>query len=253
MNRTTLKYIILTISIIGVFTSCEYIHNLMDEGDISEQIIHVGEVNQIIADASCRIVLHNNESEVVFIKGINRLIENLDLNNDGGTLTISHSKKAYLQKSKLIEIGLSARHLNRITANMAIELEAPETIIAKNFVLIMNGGAKFAEIDLSIDCDNLTLNVYGNNNIGNYYLRGNSNTSSFNLEGSVNIDALALESSRVQVQHKSIGSCKVRPASSLSVKTYSSGNTYYIGDAIVDHERIIVSYLHNTGEVIKLD
>ncbi|MBS2210225.1 DUF2807 domain-containing protein [Carboxylicivirga mesophila] len=248
-----LIYIALSLTTLLLFAACEYIHNLMDDGDITQQEQMIGPIHHIVADAPCRIVLHNNETNQVLIKGVNRLLDDLELSTNNGTLTIEHNKKNFLQKSKLIEIGISARHLNKITANMAIEIEAPETIKADQFAMIVNGGAKFAEISLNLDCQSVTLNVYGNNNIGNYYIGGNSANSSFTLEGSVNIDASELRSNTVKVIHKSIGSCKVFPVTSLQVYTYSSGNTYYKGQPAIEHERIKVSYLQNTGNVIKID
>ncbi len=245
--------LILSILFSGLLTSCDYIHNLMDDGDITEQSITVGTIKQIIVDAPCRIVLHNGESDVVLIKGMNRLLEELELVTDNETLSIQHAKKNYLQKSRLIEIGISARHLNKITANMATELIATEPIETEQLTIIMNGGSKFSEINLDIECHTMALHVYGINNIGNYYIGGLCNTSSFTLEGSVNIDAFNLESASVNVAHKSIGSCKVSPSDNLKVHTYSSGNTYYKGQPTIEHERIKVSYLHNTGNVIKIE
>ncbi|WP_439185267.1 GIN domain-containing protein [Carboxylicivirga taeanensis] len=249
-----LKFVnlLFTACLLYFLTSCDYIHNLMEQGDITEQTIDIGQIRHIIADAPCRIILHNSESNIAFIKGYNNLIEDLELLTENGTLSITHKRKNYLQKSKLIEIGLSANYLNRLTANCALELEAPEVIKTEQFTMIMNGGAKFAEIELNLDCLHVVLNVFGRNNIGNYHLGGKSHSTSLTMEGSVNIDALNLESHSVNVVHKSIGNCKVCPVASLNVKTYSSGNTYYRGNPDIIHERIKVNYLQNTGNIIQI-
>ena len=233
--------------------SCEYISNLTETGILVSQEQAVGEIRHIIANSPCRILLHNTESKQIQIEGYDNLLENLRIDYRNDSLIINHSKKNYLQKSKLINIHISARHLKRFIANMAIELSAPETLIADDFSMVMNGGAKYAEIELDVNCNTLRLTVYGNNNIGNYYLSGSSTNVNFALEGSVNIDALTLKSQHAHITHKSIGDCKVSVSTTLKVKSYSSGNTYYKGDAEVIHERITIPYLQSTGRVIKLN
>jgi hypothetical protein len=212
-----------------------------------------GDIKSIIIDAPVRIILHNNKSDKIFITGTKRLINDLELKTNNETLTIKHNKKNYIQKSKLIELNISAKYLQHITANMAFEMIAPEVIKTDDLLMIINGGAKFAEIELNVDCKRLTLNIYGNNNIGNYLIGGQAESSHFSMEGSVNINALDFECENVHVTHKSIGKCKVQSSSLLTVKTYSSGDTYYKGNPKIVHEYINVPYLQATGKLIKID
>ncbi|TRX72020.1 GIN domain-containing protein [Carboxylicivirga sp. M1479] len=253
MNQYTPLKITLLVAVCMLLGSCEYIQNLMGDDEVIDQTMELGIISHIVADAPCRIVLHNKESNIVSISGQKRLVDNLELSTDDGALTISHTKKNFLQKSKLIEIGISAKHLTRLTANMAIELEAPETIKADHFTMLINGGAKFAEIELDLYCQSIQLRVHGNNNIGNYHLSGLTNQAFIVLEGSVNVDALKLITSNCKIKHMSIGSCKVHASTNLKVDTYSSGNTYYQGGAVVSHQCIKVPYLNCTGKVINLD
>ncbi|WP_289054439.1 GIN domain-containing protein [Carboxylicivirga marina] len=239
--------------LIVLFTSCEYINNLMGNDEIIHETQTVGQITSIVVDAPVRLVLHNRETNEAMIKGGNRLVENLLLSVDDGILYIEHEKKNYLQKSKLIELGLSANYISKITANMAFELIAPERIVSESFAMVVNGGAKFAEIELNLECNNISLNVYGNNNIGNFYLGGTANKGSFTLEGSVNINALDLDCQDVNVKHKSIGSCKVHAQSKLNVTTYSSGDTYYKGSPIIHHQKVQVPYLNCSGKLIQID
>ncbi|MCU4157888.1 DUF2807 domain-containing protein [Carboxylicivirga sp. A043] len=247
------KYISLSIVLILALTSCEYIDNLTDEGEIIQSSQTTGTIQNIVIDAPVRIALHNNESDEILIKGNCRLVDGLELVTDNEMLTIKHSKKFYIQKSKLIELDISAKYLKGIKANMAFELIAPETIHTDNFIMTINGRAKFSEIELDINCKKLTINIYGNNNIGNFYFSGNTISSYFTLEGSVNIDALDLVCDKTIVKHRSIGSCKVYPSDNLTVKTYSSGDTFYKGNPVIQHEYIKVPYLKCSGQLIKID
>lgn len=233
--------------------SCEYINNLTKDGQSISYDLELGAIQYIITDAPCRIVLNNSETNNITVTGIDYLVDKLLLDYRNDSLIIDHSKRNYLQKSKLIEISVSAQNIKRFTANMAVELEAPETITAENFTMVMNGGAKFAEIDLDVFCNSINLAVYGNNNIGNYRLSGSSNTAKLTIEGSVNIDAVELKCEEANIIHKSIGTCSINAISILNVDSYSSGDTYYKGSPTVNHQRIKVPYLQSSGNVIHID
>ena len=247
-----MKYFI-PLLLITSLMGCSYIDNLTATGDIISKEISVPEFKQIVAEAPCNIFLQNGQSNTIRVEGYDYLLEDLKLESQDGILTITHPKKDYLQRSKLPTLYISAALLQGITANTPILLESSDTIKSNNFMLVVNGGAKFTEMDLIIKCQNLTLNVFGNNNIGNNKLSGQVKSANFSMEGSVNLDALDLSCEQVSVTHKSIGNCYTSPIETLKVSTYSTGNTFYKGEPQVEHIRIEVPYLTSSGEVIKMD
>lgn len=241
----------LLILCMGMLMSCEYINNLTQEGELVASQKEAGTIKYIVANAPCRLLLHNAETTFIDISGYDNLMEGLTVTYRNDSLIIDHSNKNYLQKSKLIEIKLSAQSLKSLTANMVIEVKGTDTIMLDELAMIINGGAKFSEIDLDVRASNISLHVYGNN-IGNFHLEGESTSSHYTIEGSVNINALDLACDQASIIHKSIGYCKVNTRSNLDVTTYSSGNTYYLGRAEVKHQRKEVSYMQSTGEVIQI-
>jgi len=243
----------LSLFLITSLWSCSYIDNLTASGDIISDDINVSEFKQLVANAPCNIFLQNSHSNTIRLEGFDYLLEDLKLESKDGILTISHPKKDYMQQSKLPTLYIGAEHLQKITANTPILLESSDTIKSNNFSIIVNGEAKFTEMDLIIKCQNLTLNVYGNNNIGNNKIAGQVKAANFTIEGSVNLDALDLSCEQVSVAHKSIGDCYTSPIETLKVSTYSTGNTFYKGEPQVEHIRIKVPYLISSGEVIKMD
>lgn len=239
-------------ALILLFYSCEYIDSLTQDGTHITTHQDVGDIKHIVVNSPIRIVLHNDQSHIVDISGYDNLINALKIAYRNDSLIIDHNKKDYLRKSQLIELRVSANHLQRVTAEMPIELTSNTEINFNNFSIVINGGAKFSEVNLNVNANSINLNVYGNN-IGNFLLSGTSQSSSFVLEGSVNINALDLVCEQSRITHKSIGDCKITAESKLNVKSYASGNTYYCGNAKVDHERLHVPYLQSTGNVIKID
>lgn len=243
----------LSLFLITSLWSCSYIDNLTASGDVISEDINVPEFKQLVADAPCNIFLQNGHSNTIRMEGFDYLLEDLKLESKDGILTISHPKKDYMQQSKLPTLYIGAELLQKITANTPILLESTDTIKSNHFSIIVNGGAKFTEMDLIIKCQKLTLNVFGNNNIGNNKLAGQVKSANFSIEGSVNLDALNLLCEQVSVAHKSIGDCYTSPIETLKVSTYSAGNTFYKGEPQVEHIRIEVPYLTSSGEVIKMD
>lgn len=247
------KYISLSILLILTLISCEYIDNLTDEGEIITSSQTTGVIQNIVIDAPVCIVLHNKESDEILIKGVRKLVDDLELITSNETLTIKHNKKEFIQKSKLIELDISAKQLTSLMAYSPVELRCSESLQLDNFIATIRGSAKFSEIDMSVNCSYFSLKVYGNNNIGNYLISGACQSSEFNLEGSVNINALDLTCKNSSVTHKSIGRCKVYPSDNLTIKTYSSGDTYYKGNPVIQHDYIKVPYLKCSGQLIKID
>lgn len=247
-----MRYLI-SLLLILICCQCTYIENLTADGDIITEELTVTSFSQLVAEAPCNIFLQNGTSNEITVEGYDYLLEELKIESKDGVLTISHPKKDYMQRSKLPTLFIKAAGLNRITAQTPILLESTDTIRSNSFTIVINGGAKFTESDLVIDCKNLTLNIYGNNNIGNNKLSGQVENVNFTMEGSVNIDALELKCNQSVVAHKSIGNCYIHPDTKLKVLTYSSGNTYYKGNPEVEHIRKEVPYLTSSGKVIKID
>ncbi len=243
--------LILFISI--VFSSCEYLDNLNESSDQITREFNHEPVKYIIIEAPCQIELQPDFSEKIYVDGYEHVISGVQLNFMNDSLVINHENKNYLQKSKLPVLRISASNLNRIVAFAPVQLETTETLFVSRLAITINGIATFSSANLSVDCSYFALHVYGTGNIGDYYVDGNSTETSLLLEGRVGINAQSLNSQRVKVVHKSIENCLVDSEESLKVNTYSTGNTLYTGNPVVEHEHIIVPYFSSTGDVIKLD
>lgn len=233
--------------------SCEYINNLTADGEIITSEFKHGTIQHIIVNAPCRIILHNSNTNQTDIEGYDYLLEDLELTYRNDSLIINHSKKDFLQRSKLINLNIPVINLQKFTANKTIQLNSSSPVEVNNLKLVFNGGAAFSEANLGINCNQMSLFVYGNNNIGDFHLNGKADKVYLILEGIVNIDALDIKCNEAEISHKSIGSCGINVTNTLNVKTYSSGNTYYKGDPAITHQRYEVQYLTPTGSVIKID
>ncbi len=244
----------LTIPIILLilFSACEYIDNLTESSAIITKTIVSSPIEKLTIEAPCKLVLNHKIQDIIIV-GQEHLINELILDNSESHLIIDHRAKDYLQNSKLIEIHVNADKLTNVTINRVINLVSDDIIHSNKLSVVVNGTAKFTEMDLELDNRSTVLMVYGYNNSGNFRLQGFSDSFSTNIEGSVNVYASDLLSTSVDVKHKSIGECRVYSQEVLKVETYSSGNTYYKGDPTsLSHQHIKVSKVEPSGQLIKL-
>jgi len=230
--------------------SCEYVNVLTAEGEIISQNKNMGTIKKIQVEASCRLILENSQSKIIQIDGYDYLVNGLKLKCDNEVLTIDHEHH-YLQKSKLIEIRIPAQLLQHITINTPCQIQCSETIDMDQFTLVVHGWGEFSETHLNTNCKHIGLYVYGKNNVGNYKFEGNTTSATYVLEGCVKVDARKLNCANVSITHKSTDYCKVYVNNQLTVKNFSSGNTYYYGDPVINFERVQVPYLKSTGKVVK--
>lgn len=244
----SIPYIFLLTLIMG----CDYLDNLTTSSERVTKEFYNDAVQEIIVNTPINLTL-SHQTKVISASGQKHLINDLILDYSDRVLTIDHPKRDYLQKSKLIEITINADMLSRITVNKVMNLKSEELISSENLNIVVNGTAKFTEFDIQLKNINTALFVYGYNNSGNYRLSGTCDNFQTNVEGSVNINASDLTSVNVKVKHKSIGMCKVHSQKKLDVETYSSGNTYYLGEpSSISHQQIQISRVKPSGQLIKL-
>ena len=242
---------IIFISII-LFVSCDYIEILTAKGNIEQKQINTGSIKQVVVDASCKLILTNEQGETINIEGVDYLVEGFSFKNNDGVLKIDHEHHL-LQKSKLVEVRIPAQLLNRITVNTPAQVLSEETIHLQNLSLVFNGRAQYSEAWLKIDCNKLHLAAYGYDNMGTFEFSGKAAEASFVLEGTILVEALKLECNKVNVTHKSIDDCMVNVKDRLDVKSYSAGNTYYYGSPEILFEHFDLPDMESSGGVIKLE
>ncbi|GEM_PF-6408074 len=248
------KYKTITLFLLAliVFQACEYIFYVNKESEVIRIHKDFGPISKVTIGASCRLVLSMEENTELTLIGQKHLLEGFEIEYSEGAIKISH-KTNTLQRKKLVEICISAKALQQITCTNACEITNYEPLEINTLTMTMNGSSEFTESDLDIHCQKLRINCYGNSNIGQHTLKGNVNELFMNLEGRIKVEALDLIVQKANVTNKSGYDCYLNIHELLTVKTYSSGNTFYKGDPELVHERYHVPYLNSTGEVIPYD
>jgi len=143
-----------------------------------------------------------------------------------------------------------ANALSRITCSKPCEIISQDLITVNNLSMVMNGSSEFTESDIDITCNKLSVFCYGNTNIGQHVFKGNINELYMKLEGRIKVNAMDLTVNKATIINKSAYDSYVNVKQQLTVNTYSTGNTFYIGNPEINHQRVHVPYLNSTGEVI---
>ncbi len=245
-----MKYLTILFLTIILF-SCDYIDNLNMESEVITKTYPAETVQKLIVNAPCKVTLVNNDTDIIIAEGQEHLVEDLIISTNNNILTINHSKKDYLQKSKLISLTINGKQLAEFETNSVMYLYSKDTIKGQNLNLVINGSAKFTDIDLLVKNATTNLSIFGINNVGEFILGGTSNSTNIIMEGSVNVYADNLKSNSVTIVQKSIGECKVFANKNLNAFTHSSGNIIYKGNPEVNIVRTESLIIPPTGKIIK--
>ncbi len=247
-----IRYLIICLTCVTSGYSCTYISHINKESEVVTREITINQITHITADASCHIILSNETDSKITLDGQEHLLKDYRIENTDGALKIWHINNV-IQKDKLVKITIPTSAVQYVVFNKPCEISTAEELNIDNLTLIMNGSSEFTESELFLNCNSLKLYCYGNINTGTHLLTGSTNELHLFLEGRIKVDALNFTSNKVYFTNKSSYDCYVNVTEQLHVKTYSTGDTFYNGDAEVTHEQIQVPYLNSTGKVIKLN
>ncbi len=249
MNKYCIAFLI---GVLVLLNSCSYIELLTAEGDIVQYKQEIDTLNKITIEVPCELVLSDSLTDKIWILAYDYLVDGLDMNYSEKHLTIDHQDYDVLQESQLIEVVVPGNQINRITVNNIAKITSCDSLQMGDVVFVMGGNAQYSEIDVSIDCNKLSLYAYCYGNIGTYQFEGKAYEAKYLIEGNISVYAENLECSNIDIIHKSYNDCYVRATEILDVDCYSKGDTYYYGDPELVFTRYDLVDMESTGELIHL-
>jgi hypothetical protein len=249
-----MKYIGFLIAMLSVcLTNCEYVANINDPGTKDSLTVAVGIIDNVVIEVPCRLVLTNNNGNILKASGCDYILEGYKYENEGQNLIISHKNAGLIQKEKMADIYISPSNVLYITANAPCIITSPDTLAINQLTIVVNGRGTYTETDMKVNCELLNLTVYGRSCQTSHLLEGNATASNFHIEGCTNIDASNLSSQIVTVTHQSVGDCKVWANQSLTATIYSTGNIYYKGNPSVALSKQKSAFLSAEGSFYHLE
>ncbi len=235
--------------IVFVFTafvlgSCELIVDVVTDDSTTEIVYEVNHpINRIILQADMDMEIAESTDSTIIISGPAPLLENMEITNNNGALTIDYTKsgswmydKPQLQfrMPKIEEIQLYA--FNNITCK--------DTLRTSNPYIYSDGTG-----DIYLKLNNQKLDVFGNN-ISNFYVSGKTENLSILCKYACSFKGAGLIANNVSVDSYCSNDQIVHPVDSLSCKIRLTGDIYYVNSPaklIVDKEE------GATGHVIYME
>lgn len=229
--------------------ACSYIDVLTKDGVEITREIQVENFNAIEVMAALDIHLIPDDTFKCVVKGADFLVKDFFINQEGEKLILDHHNSFFLREEQLLEISLHAPNINVVTLNAAIHLTNADTIKNERFQLVVNSRGAFSESNLLLDCQQVSISVYGEN-VGHHLFKGHAGSLQVNLEGLADFNGDGLIVDKVGVNHKSLSNCHVFSQGTLTANMYSSGNVYYKGNPEVTVTRYDRGWGIKLGDVI---
>lgn len=231
---------------------CDYLEYLGKKGEIVTEEYSISNFYSVTVEAPYHIHLVQSDENKIVLEGFDYLMSDVLISEDNGILTLDHLQAKYIQKSKKIKATIYSNSFSNFTFNKPVELTNELSLSGDKMHIVFNGGASFSEMNLNLNYQEVSLNLYGLDHVGKYFLGGNCQILNLVIEGSASVLADELHSQTCNLIHKSINSSKVNCEQHLDVHVYNCGDTYFLGDPTISITRISTDGLKPCGDVVKV-
>jgi hypothetical protein len=251
----TMKIFTLIFTSIALFfttNSCEYITSINKTGDIDSLVFVSNSPAGIEINAPCNILLTNDNTNNIILKGYDFIIDGYQLKSSDQKLVVDHKSSGLIQKEKMGTLVIGIKSLSSITLNSPAVIFSNDTVHTQSLTMVVNGSGIYSETNLIINCQSINLNVYGGVNQTTHHISGLAANASYYIEGCTSVDASELISQNTNIVQRSISDCKVNVNQNLAVTIYSKGDVYYRGEPQLSFEKHKTTLMNATGEIFNL-
>jgi hypothetical protein len=209
-------------------------------GEVVETSEEVQDFSELVFTGSGDLIIEQGFEESLRIEAEENLIEHLDIEVRGDTLTIGIKEGINLRPTEPMSFYLGVKDLENIilAGSGLIETEAFQ---AERLSLTLSGSGNIVIGDLEAVSLNVTLS-----GSGNIDLSGELEDQDVTITGSGDYDAKRLESSIADVVITGSGAAEVRVEENLDILISGSGNVGYYGSPSIDQT------ITGSGDVDKL-
>jgi hypothetical protein len=209
-------------------------------GDVVEVSEQVQDFTQLVFAGSGDLFIQQGFEESLRIEAEENLIEHLDIEVRGDTLTIGIKEGINLRPSEPMYFYLGVKDLDSMTLAGSGLIEA-EALQAERLDLTLSGSGNIVIENLEA----VSLNVILSGS-GNIDLSGELEDQDVTISGSGDYDAKKLESSIANVVITGSGTAQLRVEENLDISITGSGNVGYYGSPSIDQT------ITGSGDVDKL-
>jgi hypothetical protein len=216
-----------------------------DEGAWVEKKIELKDFSTVVFNDIFDILLVQDTVNYVIASSGENLIGNILFTENNGVLEFWQKAETNWNRSyRHTYLELHFENLNNVFVKNCINLKSADTLLLQNFAI--DDHSELSEIDIKINCDNLSMAVYGEN-CGIYKVSGNAQNCALQLEGSAHFITDDLTVDSAYVLHNGIGDCFVNASKKLYGKILLDGVLKY-----KNHKGLDVNIQNKIGQLIAL-
>lgn len=202
------------------FTSCG--PSIDGNGNVIKKEYEVENFEQIKVNGGFKVYLRQNNKAEVILETDDNLLDYITVEVNDNELLIEPKQR--IGEYKMLNIYISAKNIDNIDLNGAVELISKSKIKSKQLSI---DGSGAVDIDLDIDIRKLNIDISGASEID---LKGETDKLSVDISGAGELNAFELISENVTIDISGAGSAKVNVTEELEVDITGAGSVIYKGN-----------------------
>jgi hypothetical protein len=222
------KFIFYTI--ISVFTlafnSCTF--STQGEGSIGTKEIKLNNIKQISAKGSYRLIyLYDNQNPRMVIETYKNLIDNLKINNAGGQLSLSESRK--VKDTDLYNIYIYNPEIERFDVHDQVNIDVNSQLRVSKLTIRLSDTSKFLGSNVVVDELNVTVSDGAKIN-----LQGTGSKLTLSASDESDFSAPFFELSEAKAQLSNVATAELNVKTKLTGKISNNSKLTVIGNPAKD-------------------
>jgi hypothetical protein len=221
--------------LLAVFTStCSTVLNINEvrgSGKIVSENRSIQGVQGVSLEMSGQLTVKLGDQESLVVTGDDNLMQYIETNVNGGTLTIHQPNNTNLRPSETLRYELTVKSLNSLATSSSGSISAP-TLQANQMHLDVSssGGIQLA----GIQANTLLVNISSSGDVK--IDQGQTQDQTITISSSGNYEAGSVQSQSANINISSSGSATVWVTENLNSNISSSGNVNFYGNPNVSQQ-----------------
>ncbi|MBS1660024.1 MAG: DUF2807 domain-containing protein [Bacteroidetes bacterium] len=216
-------------------TSC---HNILGKrvrgnGNIVTENRTVSDFKNVEVSGAAKVFVSQGDQPTVKVKGDDNLLQYIEVHQDGDLVIIRERNGYHLQPTNEIEIYVSAKVYNRISASGACDILGQMKISNPEDLSMHVSGA--GDIKMEVDAPRLAAKVSGSGSID---LKGTTKDVDLDLSGAGHAHCYELLAENTKVDISGAGSAEVFASVKLDANVSGAGSVSYKGNATTVNQHV---------------
>ncbi len=223
-----MKKFIHILLLIPVFLCISCNFSIKGEGKITSKEVKLQNIKQISAKGNCRLIyLFDNQKPRMIIETYGNLIDNLDIDNAGGQLSISESRT--VQDTDLYNIYIYNPGIERFDIHDNVNVDINSQLRVSKLNISLSDNSKF--LGSNVVVDELTVKATDASKIN---LQGTGTKLLLTVKNDSNFSAPFFEVSEAQIQLSNVATAELNVKNKLTGALTNNSELTLIGSPAKD-------------------